>query len=226
VVSQILTMVADGDLVVGDKLPPERDLAVRLEVSRASIRQALSALEVFGTIQVRPGSGIYIANTSRHSIGGEATTVTELTGPLEILEAREIWEPTVARLAAQRRIDDDLAAMDALNVRLEDELAHGREGWEADWGFHLALGQATHNLSIRTITMSFTDQMNGPIWALMRARNLEVRPHAMRYLEDHKDILAAVRNRDPDAAEVAMNRHFANIMTDLDSEQGLGGRVS
>lgn len=221
VVSQILTLVAEGQFVVGDKLPAERDLAQRLQVSRASVRQALSALEVFGTIEVRPGSGIYIANTTtQRSVGGDATSATESSGPLEILEAREIWEPTVARMAAERRTEDDLLQMYALNDRLSSELSEGRAGWDADWGFHVALGKATHNHSVDAITGAFTDQMNGPTWTLMRARNLEVRTHALEYLDDHRNILTAVRAGDADGAEAAMRQHFLHIMAHLGSDAG------
>lgn len=217
VVSQILALVAAGELVVGDKLPPERELATRLLVSRASLREALSALAVFGTIEIKPGNGIYITDTARNPMFGEADTITEAAGPLEILEAREIWEPTVARIAAQRRTDGDLIEMGALNSCLQQELLQGREGWSADWGFHEALGRATRNLSIGKVTVGFSEQMNGPIWALMRARNLEHRSSLARYAEDHRKILVEVAARSPDGAEAAMRQHFRHIMTDLES---------
>jgi DNA-binding FadR family transcriptional regulator len=223
VVNGLLDLLRDGSLQPGMRLPAERELAAMFAVSRASLRQALTAVEVSGYIQVRPGSGTYVLAIPE-SVPEEASgdpfgrpAVTE-AAPLEILESRLLVEPGIARLAAQRRTQDDLSAMADLVVRMADDVRAGRNAWAADWGFHTRLGMATQNSSIQRLTAEFQEQMSHPVWELLRARNLGRGEHARKYSHDHDEILVAVRDRDPDEAERLMAEHIDHVMRDLDDE--------
>lgn len=222
VVQQILGLVKNRHLLPGQKIPAERELVELLQVSRASIRQGLSALEVLGVVEVRPGSGTFVAQgavaVANDVALSDGTDVWELDGPLEILEAREIWEPRVAQLAASRHSDSDVERMTQLNAELELELSAGRAGWAADWGFHNALALAAGNRAIAGMTSAIGKQMNGPVWALMRARNLENPERALTYLLDHQHILHAVREGDGQRAAAAMRDHLARIGEDLEAD--------
>lgn len=218
VVDQVLALIEAGELTPGDRLPAERDLAERFQVSRASVRQALTALEVSGAVQVKAGSGVYVSQTIGQ-LQEAAAAMTEAAGPLEILESRSLFEPGVARLAAIRRTDADLDQMANLVDALREELALGREGWEADWGFHEALGRATRNPSVQRVCADLREQMQQPVWALMRARNLERSSRAQRYLKDHADILRAIKKGDADRSEALMLRHIGHVVSDLDTPQ-------
>lgn len=214
VVDQLLTLIEDGELSPGDRLPAERQLADRLGVSRASVRQALTALELSGVVLVRAGSGVYVRELSLNT-NDQAAAVIEAAAPLEILESRALFEPGVTGLAAQRRTDANLREMQDLVGAMGEELAQGREGWEADWGFHESLGRATQNPSIQRIALDLREQMGHPVWALMRARNLKRSDRAKNYLKDHLDILHAVSARDAAKSETLMARHINRVITDL-----------
>lgn len=221
VVRQILSLVEKGHLRSGDKIPAERELVELLRVSRASVRQGLSALEVLGVVEVRAGSGTFVTNGATvpsRAVMPDDTEVWELDGPLEILESREIWEPAVARLAAERHSPEDITRMAALNAELESELHAGRLGWAADWGFHAALAAAANNRTVADMTTALGNQMNGPVWALMRARNLEYPQRALSYWRDHREILRAVESGSGEAAAAAMQNHLDRIASDLEGD--------
>ena len=108
VVVRLREHVAASDLDVGDRLPPERELAERLGVSRASVRQAIVVLEVQGLVEVRHGGGTYLRERVLDSEPVEELVARRRRLP-DVLEAREARETKLAELAAQRRTDDDLA---------------------------------------------------------------------------------------------------------------------
>lgn len=222
VVDQVLDMLSGGTLVPGDRLPPERELAARFEVSRASLRQALTAIEVSGYIEIRPGSGAYVVATPEPkqpgSSAGSLAEIATSAAPLEILEARALVEPGVARLAADRRTEADLFVMRDLIDEMSAAIDVGTDGWEADWGFHAALGAATKNASIEAFAAAFQQQMEQPVWSLMRARNLEHGGHARGYIHDHERILRAIENGDGALAERVMTAHIEHVIHDLDEE--------
>lgn len=216
VVDQILSLIESGELAPGDRLPAERALADQLQVSRASVRQALTALEISGAVLVKAGSGVYVSEPSG-DVDQVAATLTEAAGPLEILESRSLFEPGVAALAAARRQDGDLVAMRSFVQTMEDELAQGRDGWDADWGFHEALGRATGNPSIERVVSDLRDQMGQRIWSLMRVRNMARVNNARRYLKDHAAILRAVESGDASRSASLMAKHINNVLRDLNS---------
>src|SRR6202047_36746 len=123
--ARLLDYVEVTGLGVGDRLPSERDLAEALQVSRASVRQATVALEVRGTLEVRHGDGIYLKSLPSDS-GHLMELMTQRHRLPAILEAREALETELAALAAGRRTEADLAAMDrALNLMAADIAAGG-----------------------------------------------------------------------------------------------------
>lgn len=225
IVDRVLSLVKEGRIGVGDRLPSERQLAQQLNVSRSALREAMTALEVLGVVEIRPGVGIFIgSNASTEDDGTVVKQVSELiteVGPLEILEIRGLFEPGVARLAAVRRSDDDLAAMDASIQQMESELAQGREGWDPDWGFHRAVAAASRNPIAALVLDTLGQRMQSRFWKLMRAHNFESLDRGQRYARDHRAILEAIRQGSGDAAFRAMHAHVRMIQADLESDQTL-----
>ncbi len=110
IVDQILTLIKNGNVGDGDRLPSERQLSQRLNVSRSALREAMTALEVLGVIEIRPGVGIFIGPNQRPEDDSVVEKVSDLiteVGSLEVLEVRALFEPGVARLAATRRTESD-----------------------------------------------------------------------------------------------------------------------
>jgi GntR family transcriptional regulator, transcriptional repressor for pyruvate dehydrogenase complex len=217
IVDQIRRLIEKGVLAAGDKLPTERALAEELGVSRSSMREALAALEVLGYIDSRPGSGNYIAQVLPPDFADvEYVGLIAEGGTNEILEARSLFEPGVAGLAAERRTTADLAAMKSCIEEMERLIAAGADSWEPDWGFHRVVAAASQNPMILAVSDLLTQRMAGQLWQVMRARNLATDPdRPPRYLRDHREIYDAIRRSDASAAAALMRDHLARIADDL-----------
>lgn len=220
-------MIQSGVLAPGDKLPTERSLAEQLGVSRSSVREALSALEVMGVIRSRPGLGNYVTDDlSSEAARREFEGLISEGGTVEILEARRLFEPDLAALAAQRRGADDLAVMRSCLAEMEARLNAGEDSWEPDWGFHAAVAAASQNPVVVAIVDLLGQRMTGELWQLMRERNLassSLRPR--QYLEDHRAIYHAIEQHDHSEAARRMRQHLETITRDLadsDGEQVIG----
>lgn len=225
IVDQVLALIRSGNVGVGDRLPSERQLAQQLDVSRSALREAMTALEVLGVVEIRPGVGIFIGSNPRdedeETVADQVSDLIAEVGPLEILEIRSLFEPGMARLAASRRNDADLAAMETMVTAMESDLQNGRDAWEPDWGFHKALAASTRNPFAELVLETLGQRMQNRFWLLMRAHNLESHHRGQRYASDHRSILDAVRQRDGDAAFRAMHAHIRGIQADLEADQTL-----
>jgi GntR family transcriptional regulator, transcriptional repressor for pyruvate dehydrogenase complex len=206
--AKLLDYVEVTGLRVGDRLPSERDLAEALKVSRASVRQATVALEVRGTLEVRHGDGIYLRslpNDSNHLM----ELMTQRHRLPAILEAREALETHLAALAAARRTEIDLAAMDhALDVMTADIDADGF-GEEGDRLFHEAVTRAAQS----PLLADFMAALAAPI-SETRHSSLGEPGRPPRSLRAHHQILEAIRRRDVPGARQAMRRHV-NMVADI-----------
>lgn len=144
VAGEILEWVRENGLKVGDRLPPERELATRLGVSRATVSQALVAMEVVGVVAVRHGDGAILVESS-----GTTRIVSALRQHAErlpeVIEAREALETKLAALAARRRTDEDMQAIDEALEGMAQDIRDGGRGVEGDERFHAAVTSAGHS---------------------------------------------------------------------------------
>lgn len=223
IVDQILGLIKSGNIGVGDRLPSERHLAQQLDVSRSALREAITALEVLGVVEVRPGVGIFIGprQADQDAVAEQVSTLIEEAGPNEILEVRAIVEPGFARVAAGRRTDADLVALETMVKQMESDLREGRDGWEPDLGFHKAVAAATRNPFAELVLNTLAERMQKRLWKLARAHNFEALHRGMRYAQDHRAIFEAVRLGDGDAAFRLMHAHIRTIQADLEADQTL-----
>ncbi|HET9758874.1 MAG TPA: FCD domain-containing protein [Nocardioidaceae bacterium] len=205
VAQQILEWVRENDLHVGDRLPPERELATRLGVSRATVSQALVAMEVVGVVAVRHGDGAVLVESSGTSKVVDALRRHAQQLP-DIIEAREALESKLAALAAVRRTDDDLARIDAALEVMAKDIAAGGRGVEGDELFHAAVTTAGHSALLQ--------RLMGEISELVKETRIESlsQPERPREsLEGHRRIAAAIRDRDAAAATEAMRDHVERV---------------
>lgn len=205
VVSQIQAWVTENGLEVGDRLPPERELATRLGVSRATISQALVAMEVVGVVSVRHGDGVVLVEPA-----GSAKVVNALRRHAqqlpEIIEAREALETKLAALAAGRRTADDLAAMDDALDFMERDIADGGRGVEGDERFHAAVTAAGHSPLLAKLMAEISDLIRET-----RIESLSQPDRPVNSLAGHRRIADAIRAGDADAAAQAMHEHVTLV---------------
>ena len=208
VAESLRELILAGKLQRGDALPPERELAERFGVSRATVREALRVLQLWGLIETRRGGGNYVSLPSLEHIVAPLSTILQHNRALqdELLDARLVFEPSVCWLAAQRRTAEDLAAIEAIIERQARRVEQGELAVEEDSAFHLALAEATHNRVIPRLIQTINDLL---LESRLRSLRTPDRPH--RSLEGHLRILAALRAGDAEAARQAMCDHIAEI---------------
>lgn len=204
VADHIRTLIETGELAAGGRLPAERDLAERFGVSRPTVREALIVLEVEGYIQIRMGSGVYVAaKRSAPAI----LPAGDLDGPFEILQARCIVEGAIAEEAARRVSPQGIARLDEMVSRMELSLDHTENAVAADLAFHAAIVDMTGNATLRHFIGLFSDKRMSPYFEKL-ASYFEG-PHTwLRAVEEHKVIRDAIAAGDPAAAGQAMRSHL------------------
>ena len=203
VANQLETLIAAQKLQAGDRLPSERDLAARLGVSRTSVREAVIVLDLTNVVEVRGGSGIYVAEGATDDMGEAGP------GPFEVLAARKLIESEIAASAARMA---SAGAIDAINAAINDmeRFYTDREKNDlADRAFHVAIARATGNGALVGVLDHLWDQ-RGRLWSRMEHHfhTDELRAHA---IADHRQILGAIVARDPAGARRAMRAHLERV---------------
>jgi GntR family transcriptional regulator, transcriptional repressor for pyruvate dehydrogenase complex len=205
VAEQITAWIAENGLTRGDKLPPERELAARLGVSRATLSQALVALEVIGAVAVRHGDGTVVSDSPRQARIVEAIRAHADRLP-EIIETRDALETKIAALAAVRRTDDDLARIDDALAAMAADIEAGGRGVEGDERFHGAVTSAAHSLLLARLMDEIGDLIRET-----RIESLSQPERPLNSLAGHRAIAEAIRAGDAAAAAAAMHDHVEMV---------------
>ncbi len=197
-----------GTFPIGARLPTERELAESLAVSRATVREAMVALEIMGVVEIRKGSGIYVVAPS--ALNGRVAALD--IGAFELLEARRSIEAEVAALAAQRIAADELAELQALlDVMTQKDIAATER---ADREFHLCIAKATGNAAMVSVVTDLWNMRDRcPL-----ARTIHQRARGgdeLLRLEEHRTVFDALRAKDPDHARQAMRDHLDAVIDHL-----------
>lgn len=212
IVRQIEDSILKGDLREGEQLPPERDLALQFGVSRTAVREAVKTLREKGLVEAYPGRGTFITNGTSHSFkhtldrmmrGGPSEGTANLT------EVREILEPEIAALAAQRADEEMVSAMREAIAVMDKSRSDAEAFIEGDLDFHLALAEAAAN----PLILSLIDSIVG-LLREQRMRTYFVQGGPERGQYHHKRILEAIEHRDPQGAREAMRAHLRQVRED------------
>jgi len=219
VARRILDMVKAGALKPGDQLPPERDLALSLDVSRPSVREAIRGLTILGVVRTRQGGGAYISNLDADALLGplQFFLSLEAVNIRELYDARSLIESDVARRAAERMDDAALDALAAILAAQKDVLDDAIAFRMSDYEFHEAIWAGCANAFLKRIGQSLN------VMGLeFRKRASETPGVLEQSYRDHCALLAALRARDPDAAARAAARHMQNVYRSTIAQYGEG----
>lgn len=215
IADQIAGRIQAGDFPHGGRLPSERELAEQLQVSRASIREALIALEIEGYVEVRVGSGVFV--TASRDDAAPASAPQDEIGPFDLLEARMLIEPECAALAAQQGTEAQLAAIRKAHegMSLTDTPGlHDRE-------FHRAIAAACGNAALASSVAHLWDlSLASPVFSRMQDYFVNTKVWAVAHAE-HQRILTAILARDPIRARHAMHAHLIGILARLREDFGV-----
>ncbi len=201
-----------GGFSPGDKLPPERDLAETLALSRSSIREAVRALELIGLVESQQGIGVFVCESSAESFIKSLANLL-IGGPIrvrELMDFRKMLEPELAGCAAARVSASQIAKIEEILCRQSEKLGKGDITTEEDAQFHYALALASGNvLGLKTLDL---------LAKSFQASHTSLLPRHGRSLKSvngHKRILTAIKRHDVVAAKAAMDQHLQEIETML-----------
>jgi GntR family transcriptional repressor for pyruvate dehydrogenase complex len=215
VAEQIEKRVLDGELRVGDRLPTERDLAERFQVSRTAVREAMKILAQKGLVDMRPGRGTIVIDGAREAMQNSIgllmkMNIGEVGSSDNLVEVRTILETEIAALAAARATEKEIAAMREA-IRMMDESLDDADAFiTADNSFHEALAQATQNALILTLLNSIVNLLSE-----QRKQIFAVEGGPQRGQIHHRRILESVIKRDPASARAAMISHLLQVREDV-----------
>ena len=204
--------IRSGMLPVGQKLPTEAEIVARFDVSRTVVREALSRLQASGLVEPRHGIGTFVSSYER---GGnfriseqDLATVADV---IAVLELRISLETEAAGLAAQRRTETHLVALQSALDAFQSSIEQDSDAVPPDFQFHMEVARATGNQHFSDL-MTYLGAMIIPRTRVNTPQNApEGRlSYLLRVNSEHENIFAAIRNRDADAARAAMRTHLSN----------------
>jgi len=207
IVTQFKDLIADGKLRPGDQLPSERELSETFQVSRASVREAIRTLESMGFLETRQGEGTYIAPSVETLLASVTSALDHRRDFfLQVFEARKTLEPAIAALAAERATPELVEQLETILTEQARQVAEGETGVDADTRFHAALAEAAENRVLLRLNEAIMDSLRET-----RERSLQTDGRPARSLAGHRQILAAIREQDPESARKAMLHHLETI---------------
>lgn len=217
IAEKVAEIIASGEYPVGSRLPSERKLAERFNISRPTIREAIIALEIAGCVEVKAGSGVYVLGGNSSIIANTALDISAF----EILEARLCIEGEAAALAAKSITDTELEELRSVLNLMVAENRNKNVSENADEMFHLVIAKATHNEAIMSVCQhlwNLRNNSNVSVSILDKVRSAGSRPR----IDEHERILDALIRRDADGARKAMQDHLHRVVAQLlDSAEAL-----
>jgi GntR family transcriptional regulator, transcriptional repressor for pyruvate dehydrogenase complex len=181
-------------------------MAEQLKVSRPSVREALIALEVEGTVEVRVGAGVYVLALPQTRPVVEPAVAP---GPFDVIRARYLIESECAALAATQASEVHLQRLKGAVVEMRQYRTHTPEGLAADRRFHHAIAEASGNSALLMVVQQLWVQRTGSLYMRLESHFVGDTVWAQA-LAEHESLLDAITSRDPDAARNAMRLHMKN----------------
>jgi len=212
IADQLRQLIEQGEYPVGARMPPERDLAGQLGVSRPSLREAMIALEIEGLVEVRTGSGIYVLERDRARPDGPVIA----EGPLEIIRARQTLESELAAQAAQRPSADHLAELRRSLAVMQHEADTDRIPVEGDRLLHVTIAEAAGNAVLHRIVGELFDERGNPLFEQL-SNYFESPANWAVAITEHHAIVAAIEAGDPPRARAAMHEHLSRSFDRLNA---------
>ena len=205
IIDSIRSLMQEGTLKAGDKLPSERELAEKFQVSRVPVREALKILEYIGVVQHIPGQGMFIRSINVEDLIDTINfaLLTPEKSIDDLFETREATELQATRLAASRRTEADLASMERAIREMEREIEEDKDGSKPSLEFHTAIVRASKNKVLYQIHSFLLDLLE-----LSRQKTLSSKERRMESLRYHKAILQKIAEQDEEGSAQIMLEHL------------------
>ena len=206
IISNIRDLINLKNLEPGDKLPSERMLSEKFDVSRSNVREAIQKLEFYGLLKSMPQSGTFVADLDKTAMNGMIDQILDLPTPdfKSLVETRIFLELKIVKFAAARHTDQNLTDIEEALTNYTTKTLAGEDSVAEDLLFHLAIAKASHNSSLNRLMLSITPQIITDFEKFHVCKNNT----AISAIEEHKAIVDAIRKKDPTLAEAKMKEHF------------------
>jgi DNA-binding FadR family transcriptional regulator len=216
IVQQIKKLIENGELVSGQQLPSEREMAEQFGVGRSTIREALTALEIINYIVIKQGLGTFVASSSpnlkKENILSIVDELEKTTSPSELFEARMYLEPEIAYIAAQRATKEDLnniqetlSTADSIGVENIEKFE------ELDRLFHSMVAKAAHNEVLLRLEEDLTSERFGALWGKLKYHSFQIEGRMDKYRVEHRQIYNAIKEKDGDKARKMVRKHLSDV---------------
>lgn len=204
IVQEIKSLISEGQLKPGEKLPPERTLADLFGVARSSLREAINILETLGFVEIKKRKGIFIRTVSSPTLSDPLRQILEEDKDTfyKIYELRKDIESASAYIAAKLRTKTDLTRIKTFLNRMEKDTRRSQASLYDDLEFHIAIAQATHNFIRVHILKNIFDLSDDFIDFVRQRFNI-----AMVFAQ-HEKIFQAIQKKDQEGARALMNEHL------------------
>ena len=209
IIEQIRELIYEGELKKGDKLPSERQLKKDLGVSRASIREAFSALEMIGLIESRPGEGTFIRDSFDEDIFNPLSLILLLNDNVaeELLELRRVLEIDCVKLAAERATEAEIEELQSYIEDLLSSSGYEEDSIKADKMFHYNIARASGNKVLLFFMRSISEAMDFHI-KNTRTKLVSKEETMTDFARQHQQIFKALKEHDPEQAAAEMKNHL------------------
>jgi GntR family transcriptional repressor for pyruvate dehydrogenase complex len=207
VVQRLQRMIAERELEPGSRLPPQRELAERFNVSRASLREAVLTLESMGLIRIEPSRGAFVSDPAeRRPSAVEHWQFSDRYSEAEVYQLRYALEGFTVRLSARQATPDDIARLRAINAAMLEALTDGDlpAATERDFDLHIAIIDLAGNRAVREII-----QLYKPVILESQRLPLSDRNRLLEPVQEHEAVIRALERRDGEVATNAMRHHIA-----------------
>ncbi len=218
VIDKILELLEKGAFKINEKLPPERVMAKKLGVSRPSVREAYSALEIAGILESRAGSGTYVKsiNINNFFMSKIEDISSKEESPYEIIEVRRIIEPEIVALAAKNATSKDIKEIERILGKMKLEIKNsGSYTLETDSLFHIKLAKTSGNGVLLNLMKYIIDLTKEKLWGNIREKIVNIPGHLEHDIKYHEDIVRYIRNKDVKNARSLMRKHFNEIKKEI-----------
>ena len=206
IISKIRDLINYKNLEPGEKLPSERMLSEKFEVSRSNVREAIQKLEFYGLLKSIPQSGTFVANIGVIAMNGMIEDILRLEDPdfKSLVETRILLELKTVRLAALRRTQEDLEHLKETLDAYESKVLNGEDAVQEDLLFHLAIAKASGNSTMNTFMLTITPE----IITNFEKYHVCDKNQATLGIQEHRAIYEAIEAQNPKLAKAKMKIHF------------------
>lgn len=223
VVEHVRALIASGEVKPGDRLPPERELARKLQISRSSLRAGIGFLSAMGVLQSRHGAGTFVSSGPPALDSNSLSVLGVLHGflPWQMFEARLMLEASVAALAAERASDEQIAELAEEVAEMYAALDDPAEYLIHDIRFHRTIARASGNPILGALMETITANLyENRLSTVHNSQDLK------ESAEMHREIFRAIRSHNPLQARTAMERHLnlARVAQAAEDEESLAAK--